>query len=291
MDWVEVGEHRDPVVTRDGVRLSTARTGEGAPHVLWLHGGPGMFDYLAPAATACRFGTHVRFDQRGCGRSDRVGPFTLERYLDDIADVAGHYQLERPVVAGHSFGATLALLYALAHQRDVSGLLYVSGSGLGQRWRDAHHAAHDQSLTPEERQLRDELRSRSDQWSWDEEVAYRRLSYAPDVASRKDAWDLAEPLATAPWRLNLACNAALGKQGKRDLSEQDLTERCRTLSISTLVVHGAEDATPIWSTDSLVAALPKVRRTVLVDIGHLPFVEAPCPFTEVVEPFLRACAA
>ena len=100
MDWVEVGEHRDRVVTRDG-------------------------------------------------------PFTLERYLDDIADVAGHYPLERPVVAGHSFGATLALLYAVAHQGDVSGLLYVSGSGLGQRWRDAHNAAHDHRLSPEERQRRD----------------------------------------------------------------------------------------------------------------------------------------
>jgi proline iminopeptidase len=142
-------------------------------------------------------------------------------------------------VAGHSFGATLALLHALAHQGDVSGLLYVSGSGLGQRWRDARHAAHDQRLTPEERQRREELRSRSDQWSWDEEVAYRRLSYAPDVGSRKDAWDLAEPLATAPWPLNLACNAALDKQGsKRDLSEQDLFERCRMLSIPALVVHG-----------------------------------------------------
>jgi proline iminopeptidase len=250
-----------------------------------------MFDYLAAAATGFSIGTHVRFDQRGCGRSDRAGPFTLERYLDDIADVDRHYQLERPVVAGHSFGATLALLYALARPGHVSGLLYVSGSGLGYRWRDAHHAAHDQRLTPEERRRRDELRSGSDHWSWDEEVAYRRLAYAPDVASREHASDLVESLATAPWPLNLACNAELGKQGKRDLSEQTLIERCRMLSVPVLVVHGAEDAVPIWSTDSLVEALPKARRIVLADVGHLPFVEAPSQFTGVVEPFLRACTA
>ncbi len=95
MDWVRSGEDRDRVVTRDGVLLSSARTGDGKPHVLWLHGGPGMFDYLAPAATALRNGTHVRFDQRGCGRSYRSGPFSLERYLDDIADVARHYGCHR----------------------------------------------------------------------------------------------------------------------------------------------------------------------------------------------------
>ena len=55
MDWVNVDEHRDLVVARDGVRLSTARTGEGEPHVLWLHGGPGMFDYLAAARVAAAF--------------------------------------------------------------------------------------------------------------------------------------------------------------------------------------------------------------------------------------------
>ncbi len=80
-------EDRRPVVTNNGVSLSTAATGEGRPHVVWLHGGPGMFDYLAPAARAVTFGTHVRFDQRGCGRSDRVGPYTLERYLQDVEEI------------------------------------------------------------------------------------------------------------------------------------------------------------------------------------------------------------
>ncbi|HJV08263.1 MAG TPA: alpha/beta hydrolase [Acidimicrobiales bacterium] len=126
MDWVGAGEARQPVRTSDGVSLSTAVTGAGSPSVLWLHGGPGMFDYLAPATSVLDVGTHVRFDQRGGGRSDRVGPFTLARALQDVDDVLRFYRLDRPVLAGHSYGATLALLYALAHPAGVSALLYVS---------------------------------------------------------------------------------------------------------------------------------------------------------------------
>ena len=255
--------------------------------MLWLHGGPGMFDYLAPAARALTFGTHVRFDQRGCGRSDRAGPFTLERYLDDIEDVRRSYALHRPVVAGHSFGATLALLYALAHPNGVAAVLYVSGTGIGRVWREAHHAEHDRRLTLDQRRRRDELRARAAHWSWDEEVEYRRLSYTPDVADRERAAELVEPLATAPWRLNLACNAALGAEGKRDLDEEQLTRRCAALHVPVLVLHGVDDPHPVGATDSLVAALPDARRLVLEGSGHLPFVEGPAEFANAVDDFLQ----
>ena len=290
MTWIDEGEPRRAVVTGDGVSLSTTATGAGRPHVLWLHGGPGMFDYLAPAARAVSFGTHVRFDQRGCGRSDPVGPFTLERYLHDIEDVRRSYELDRPVVAGHSFGATLALLYALSHPSTVAGVLYVSGTGIGRTWRQAHHAAHDRRLTVGQRQRRDELRSRSAEWSWDEEVEYRRLSYLPDVADVDRATVLVEPLATAPWRINLECNAALGAEGKRDLDGGQLAHRCAALRVPVLMVHGADDPHPLWATDSLVAALPDVRRTVVAGSGHLPFVEQPAEFATAVERFLEALA-
>jgi pimeloyl-ACP methyl ester carboxylesterase len=67
------------VRTDDGCRLWALQTGHGPPLVL-CHGGPGlwdMFDDLAPTlADAARV---VRWDQRGCGRSERRGPFTVPR--------------------------------------------------------------------------------------------------------------------------------------------------------------------------------------------------------------------
>ncbi len=142
------------------------------------------------------------------------------------------------------------------------------------------------AATVGQRHRRDELRSRSAEWSWDDEVEYRRLSYLPDVADGERAAGLVEPLATAPWRLNLECNAALGAQGKRDLDGEQLAQRCAALRVPVLVVHGADDPLPVWATNSLVAALPDVRRTVLAGSGHLPFVERPAEFATAVERFL-----
>ncbi|WP_052710912.1 alpha/beta fold hydrolase [Pseudofrankia sp. DC12] len=53
----------------DGTRLWTEVSGGGPPVVLG-HGGPGLWDYLAPvAALLDDVFTVIRFDQRGCGRS------------------------------------------------------------------------------------------------------------------------------------------------------------------------------------------------------------------------------
>ncbi len=118
-------------------------------------------------------------------------------------------------------------------------------------------------------------------------MEYRRLSYLPDVADREHAARLVEPLATAPWPLNLESNAALGAEGKNDLHEGRLASRCATLPLPVLVLHGDADPHPVWATDSLVAALPDAQRVILPGTGHLPFVERPAEFASVVERFLR----
>ena len=104
---------------------------EGIP-VVFLHGGPGggfgpghrtLFD---PE----RF--HVVFhDQRGCGRStpnasDDVSALdanTTQHLVADIEALREMLGIERWVVFGLSWGATLGLAYAEAHSQHVSGLM------------------------------------------------------------------------------------------------------------------------------------------------------------------------
>ncbi|HEX9268629.1 MAG TPA: alpha/beta fold hydrolase [Candidatus Limnocylindria bacterium] len=120
-------------ITDDGVRLWAATDGPaGAPGLVLCHGGPGLWDYLEPFAVLLA-GTArgIRYDQRGCGRSGgAAGPYTLERFVEDIDAVRRAAGFERWIAGGHSWGATLALHYALAHPDRVEGLLYVSGVGL-----------------------------------------------------------------------------------------------------------------------------------------------------------------
>jgi len=72
----------------------------------------------------------VRYDRRGYGRSIDVGPGTLEDHVADLFEVIA----ERPsVVAGHSYGAAIALAAAARRPDLVTGVVSYEGP---MPWRD-----------------------------------------------------------------------------------------------------------------------------------------------------------
>jgi proline iminopeptidase len=58
--------------------------------------------------------------------------------------------------------------------------------------------------------------------------------------------------------------------------------------VPTLVVDGDQDLRPRWAVDSLVAALPDVRRVTLTGTGNVPWVEDPAGFGDAVARFLSS---
>jgi proline iminopeptidase len=108
------------------IYVETVGRADGIPAV-YLHGGPGsgcqpdhrrLFD---PE----RFHA-VLFDQRGAGRSRPKGGRehnTLPHLIADMEMIRAKFGFERWIVAGGSWGATLALAYAEAHPQRVSGLV------------------------------------------------------------------------------------------------------------------------------------------------------------------------
>lgn len=73
-------------MTEEYVKSSEAKTwtisqGTGIP-VLLCNGGPGCCDYLGPVADLIDdLATVIRFEQRGCGRSEEIGPYGIETTL------------------------------------------------------------------------------------------------------------------------------------------------------------------------------------------------------------------
>jgi proline iminopeptidase len=285
----------DFATASDGTRLWYRVDGSGVPLVL-CHGGPGLWDNLGALAvplSAAATAQVVRWEQRGCGRSEPCGPYTTEQCIADLEDLRAALGYEQWIVGGHSWGATLALHYALAHPDRCFGLLYVAGVGLGRAWNAAYHEEADRRLSDVQRRRRDDL-SRLDRTAA-EERDYRALSWAPDFADRSAAAALASTEASAAWTTNYECNRLLNAETKT-WDEQTLVERCRHLSLSALVVHGECDPRPLSATDSLVAALPSAERYVVQDAGHRPWVEAPdavvsriAEFVEFVDRRCRAC--
>ncbi len=101
-----------------GTRIWTASQGSGIP-LLLCNGGPGCCDYLQPVAEMLEDLAYViRFEQRGCGRSDQSGPYNVETCIADMEAIRESYELNRWVVGGHSWGANLAIAYSIVHERQ-----------------------------------------------------------------------------------------------------------------------------------------------------------------------------
>ncbi|MEU1193922.1 alpha/beta hydrolase [Streptomyces sp. NPDC005859] len=267
------------VTADDGVRLWASGSGEGEPLVL-CHGGPGLWDTLGDvAALLADRAAVVRWDQRGCGRSHGGdGPWTTERFVADLDAVRERFGFERTALLGHSWGAQLALSYALAHPERVSVLVYVSGTGIGPDadWHPAYvenflaRLGEDPERLSRWQELADGDRERAVlQWSVEFEDRERALEHAERMA---DPW----------FGINAECGRVLNEERRRAWGTPELYDACRALDVPVLIVDGARDIRPRSAVDSLERALPDVRRVVLEGAGHLPWVEDPGGFRAAV---------
>jgi proline iminopeptidase len=264
-----------PVVADDGRRLWAMTVGAGEPLIV-CHGGPGLWDMFGDAAAMLRDELRViRWDQRGCGRSERRGPYAMARSVADLEAVRAHFGLERMALLGHSWGAQLALRYALDNPDRVSRLVYVSGTGLGFGWHDEYERNLADRLGPGMARLT-ELHGRERTVEEDRELAV--LRWSADFADPETAVGHAERMAT-PWlEVNYECNAVLNAESRATWREDDLVGECRNLTVPALIVDGARDIRPRSAVDSLEKALPSVTRVVLPDAGHVPWLDDPDGF-------------
>src|SRR5262245_56956170 len=117
-----------PVTVGDGITLSVREAGTGTP-VIALHGGPGFRDYLPPDLEPLTSSFRlISYDQRGSGDSTVVtdpAQLTAQTFVADLERVRESLRIPRVSLLGHSWGAGLAALYAIAHPDRVERLLLV----------------------------------------------------------------------------------------------------------------------------------------------------------------------
>ena len=198
----------------DGVRLCTWRAGHGPPVVL-CHGGPGLWDELEPvAAMLTDIATVIRWDQRGAGRSDPVGPYAVARFVADPEAIRRHVGVDRWIIAGHSWGESLALRYGLAHPDRTRELICISGTDLD--WATHRVTYHERRLTrlgPHRRRWQ-ELRALENRTTA-EERELNLLSWSTDFAGPGTRLNLLPGgLPTASRSIMNATRPSQGNQGR-----------------------------------------------------------------------------
>ncbi len=140
----------DVMVEVDGSRIWSTSEGSGTPVVL-CNGGPGCSDYLAPISAMLSSSCHaIRFENRGCGKSDPAAQYSIETCLADLEAIRNHYRLDRWIVGGHSFGADLALFYALRYPQHTLGFICIAGGRIhnDREWHRVYREKRDQGLEP-----------------------------------------------------------------------------------------------------------------------------------------------
>jgi proline iminopeptidase len=110
--------------------------------LILCNGGPGCDDYLSPIADMiddlCQV---IRFEQRGCGRSDRDKRYDFDTTVDDIEFVRSAYGVGPAIIAGHSAGVNFALAYAIKYPMHVLGAIGIAGGRFvnDREWSRIYH--------------------------------------------------------------------------------------------------------------------------------------------------------
>ena len=111
--------------TRDGTRISYRLIkGNGEGRVVLVHSLAMDKRFWEPTVKALEgFGDALIFDCRGHGASDKpAGPYSVELFADDVADLMDHVGWSSAVVAGASMGGCVALAFAAGYPQRVQAL-------------------------------------------------------------------------------------------------------------------------------------------------------------------------
>jgi proline iminopeptidase len=249
-----------------------------------LNGGPGFdHSYLRTCTVWADLGGSrpiIFYDQRGTGKSSEVGKdeaCTLAQQLSDLEALREHLGYEQVDVLGHSWGGFLSMAYTARYPARVRRMILVDSAA--PRLNDTVFLFKD--VFPETVKRREALAfavefEDEEAIQADIEEYFSMLFYSPE---KKDAW-----LAQADTR---GYRYHVNQKIWSDAQRFDLNPELGKISQPTLVITGRFDINVAPSVAyGIHKAIPGSRFKAFEQSGHLPFIEEPEAFRQVVEDFL-----
>ena len=270
------------------IYVEQAGNPDGIP-VIFLHGGPGSGcnpnhrRYFNPDKYHI-----VIFDQRGCNRSIPQGCVTnntTHDLISDIERIRKFLKINKWLVFGGSWGATLGLLYAEAHPHHVSGMR-LRGAFLARQsdldWfakRGASRIFPDyweefiKNIPPEERQ--DIISAYHQRLINKDDVIKEKFARLwSDWATRIVTWNLTEQknetedIRTTVNQVSIETHYAFNRYFIRE--NQILDEVSKIPDVPVVIIHGRKDLTcTLESSWSLHKLLAQSELVIVPDAGHL----------------------
>jgi L-proline amide hydrolase len=263
--------------------------------VVLLHGGPGApHDYLEPAADLVHETgrTVVLYDQLGCGSSTRLRDAPEEFWTVDLfkreltlllehLGIAGRYAL-----LGQSWGGMLAMEHAIDRPAGLVGMVVADSPASIPLWvaeADRLRAELPPEVEATLRRHESAGTTGSPEYVAAVQVFYdRHLCRVPSPApvARTDALLAEDPTVYH------AMNGPSEFHCIGSLKDWDITDQLHRIDVPTLLVSGRYDeATPAVVTP-VHEAIAGSEWVVIEDASHMPHVEQPEVFRDVVNAFL-----
>jgi proline iminopeptidase len=264
-----------------------APSGAVAPKLLVLHGGPGADHcYLLPQMLHLGERYDLLFyDQRGGGRSktDAQIPITWRTHVEDLAAVVAEHSLDPLSIVGYSWGAMLALLYAIEQRRNSHllapyRLALINPAPLTREYRRQFEEAFARrQQSPEILKMREELAASGLRER--DPAAYRQRAFELGVAGYFS--DPRKVRDLTPFRVVARVQQSVWES----LGDFDLIRDLKGTKITSLIVQGRDDPIPLASSVEAARALG-TNLVVLDECGHVPYVEQPEKLFAALDPFL-----
>ncbi|MBL3671356.1 proline iminopeptidase-family hydrolase [Streptomyces sp. M2CJ-2] len=286
--WIPFGDYRT------WYRVTGTPGGE-RPAVIAVHGGPGStHDYLLPLCGLATDGWPVvHYDQLGNGGSTRLPDadpdfWTPELFLDELDNlvdrlgVAGDY-----VVLGQSWGGMLAARHAATRPAGLRGLVIANAPASYRLWRaemeilraalppgvDETLRRHEDAGTTDSDEYFEAMRVFYDRhvcrvvpWPREYLASFMEVSGNPTVYS----------VMNGPSEFHVTGTL-------RDWSVEDCLP---DIAVPTLLLTGRHDEATPATVRPFVDLIPDVRWEVFEESSHLPHLEEPERFHEVLAAFL-----
>jgi proline iminopeptidase len=274
--------------TINGTSLFVKRIGRGEPIVI-VHGGP-MLDhgYLVSGLAALADDYELVFyDQRLQGRSaGTVEPSSvrLQTFVDDLEALRTSLGYERIHVLAHSWGALVAMHYAVEHGEHLRSLILLDPTAPSSELSREEERSHAR-LTDEDRAAMAAIRATPEFQARRPDAIARmlRATFAPQFHDR-EALARLELYVPEDYVARSQQLAGLGS----DLASFDLLEELRAVRAPVLVVYGADEPGAEVSGPRWREALPQARLLVVPEAGHFPFLEQPEALQRELRAFLSA---
>jgi proline-specific peptidase len=263
-------------------------TGGGTP-LLCLHGGPGFTHYyLEPLEALADRRQVIFYDQLGCGRSDRPGDlslWTVDRFVEELAQVRAALGLDRLHLFGSSWGGMLAMQYTLDRRPALDSLILCGSPASMIRWvQDC-----DELLAAEPEEVRRVIREHEAAgFTACPEYQAAILGFYRRHVCRLSPWPAGfeRSFAEAGYDVYNTMNGPSEFTVSGTLKNWDIMDRLSEITVPALLVGGRYDECTPGHMAEMHRRIAGSQLATIEDASHLCFAEQPEVFNRLVNKFL-----